>query len=260
MGMDGRRRAGVGGQNCDGALFTARPLSGHAHPVRRQQAPPQATVDKSEPRHSSQLHFGSNHDLRRHVGDHHGQTTTWGRYTPILTVALRRRASSPNTKAAGQTPQTPLRTATNRAYRRPRCGLWVSKWIRSVVRTLNATVLPRRRRGKQRYPLPAAETDLYPTHTQRPTPPGGLPRHRSAPTTDRTPTRGTCPNEPLLPQRLPHSHHRPSGGHQGAETPPLIVGARGVYPPLPRWSTAITQGVYPVDAPPATRSAARPYQ
>src|SRR2546423_7462062 len=39
MGMDGRRRAGVGGQNCDGALFTARPLSGHAHPVRRQQAP-----------------------------------------------------------------------------------------------------------------------------------------------------------------------------------------------------------------------------
>ena len=38
------------------------------------------------------------------------------------TVALRRRASSPSTKAAGQTPQTPLRTTTNRAYRRSRCG------------------------------------------------------------------------------------------------------------------------------------------
>ena len=86
--MDGRRRAGVGGQNCDGALLMARPLSGHAHPVRRQQAPPHAMADRSEPRHISQLHCGSDHDLGRHVGDPHGQTTTWGRYTPILTVAL----------------------------------------------------------------------------------------------------------------------------------------------------------------------------
>jgi hypothetical protein len=45
-------------------------------------------VDRSEPRHISQLHCGSDHDLRRHVGDHHGQTTTWGLYTPILTDAL----------------------------------------------------------------------------------------------------------------------------------------------------------------------------
>ena len=40
---------GVGGQNCDGALLTARPLSGHAHPVRRQQAPPQAAVTSHTP-------------------------------------------------------------------------------------------------------------------------------------------------------------------------------------------------------------------
>jgi hypothetical protein len=43
-GTDGRRRAGVGGQNCNGVPLTARPLTGHAHPVRRQQAPPQATA------------------------------------------------------------------------------------------------------------------------------------------------------------------------------------------------------------------------
>jgi len=47
-GTDGHRRAGVGGQNCDGALLTARPLSGHAHPDRQQQAPPQATADRSD--------------------------------------------------------------------------------------------------------------------------------------------------------------------------------------------------------------------
>src|SRR5947209_6839054 len=57
-------------------------------PTRSGGSKPQATVDRSEPRHSSQLHCGSDHDLGRHVGDHHGQTTTWGRYTPILTVAL----------------------------------------------------------------------------------------------------------------------------------------------------------------------------
>src|SRR6185437_9951435 len=62
-GTDGHRRAGVGGQNCDGALLTARPLSGHAHPVRRQQAPPHATADRSAPRHISQLHRGSDHGL-----------------------------------------------------------------------------------------------------------------------------------------------------------------------------------------------------
>ena len=78
----------MSGQNCDGALLTARPLSGHAHPVRRQQAPPQATADRSEPRHVSQLRCESDHDLERHAGDPHSQTTTWGRHTPILTVAL----------------------------------------------------------------------------------------------------------------------------------------------------------------------------
>jgi hypothetical protein len=93
--MDGRRRTGAGGQNCDGALLMARPLSGHAHPVRRQQAPPQARADRSDLRHISQLHYGSDHDLRRHVRDHHGQNTTWGLYTPILTVALNDRPSRP---------------------------------------------------------------------------------------------------------------------------------------------------------------------
>src|SRR4051794_41780561 len=34
------RRTGRGGQDCDGALFAARPLSGHASSVRRQHAPP----------------------------------------------------------------------------------------------------------------------------------------------------------------------------------------------------------------------------
>jgi hypothetical protein len=51
----------MGGQNYDGALLTARPLSGHPHPVRRQQAPSQATADRSAPRHSSQLQ--PDHDL-----------------------------------------------------------------------------------------------------------------------------------------------------------------------------------------------------
>jgi transposase, IS6 family len=86
--MDGRRRAGVGGQNCDGALLTARPLSGHAHPVRRQQAPPQARADRSVPRHSRQLRCGSDHGPGWHAGDPHIQTRTWGWHTPILTVAL----------------------------------------------------------------------------------------------------------------------------------------------------------------------------
>ena len=86
-GTDGHRRAGVGGQNCDGALLTARPLSGHAHPVRRQQAPPHATADRSVPRHVSQLHRGSDRGLGWHAGDLHSQTRPWGRYTLILTVA-----------------------------------------------------------------------------------------------------------------------------------------------------------------------------
>jgi hypothetical protein len=34
------------------------------------------------------LHCGSDHDLERHAGDPHSQTTTWSRHTPILTVAL----------------------------------------------------------------------------------------------------------------------------------------------------------------------------
>jgi hypothetical protein len=38
---------------------------------------------------------------------------------PVGTVALRRKASSPRIKVARQTPQTPLRTVTNRAYGRP---------------------------------------------------------------------------------------------------------------------------------------------
>jgi hypothetical protein len=129
--MDGRRRAGVGGQNCDGALLMARPLSGHAHPVRRQRAPPQAMVDRSEPRHISQLHCGSDHDLGRHAGDPHGQTTTWGRYTPILTVALRRRASSPCLKVGTQAPQAPWRTVKNRAFECLLRGFWAGEWITS---------------------------------------------------------------------------------------------------------------------------------
>jgi hypothetical protein len=64
--------AGVGGQNCDGALLTARPLSGHAHPVRQQQAPPQATADRS--------------DLRQLASCVAGQTTTWDGTPAILTV------------------------------------------------------------------------------------------------------------------------------------------------------------------------------
>jgi hypothetical protein len=37
---DGCRRAGRDGQDCDGALVAARPLSGHVPLVQRQQAPP----------------------------------------------------------------------------------------------------------------------------------------------------------------------------------------------------------------------------
>jgi hypothetical protein len=139
-GMDGRRRAGVSGQNCDGALLTARPLSGHAHPVRRQQAPPQATADRSEPRHISQLHCGSDHDLKRHAGDPHSQTTTKGRHTPILTVALRRRVSPPWFKAARRAPRTPRITMTNRALKDLLSGFCVGRWISPVGRSLNATV------------------------------------------------------------------------------------------------------------------------
>ncbi len=140
--MDGRRRAGVGGQNCDGALLTARPLSGHAHPVRRQQAPPQAMVDRSEPRHVSQLHCGSDHDLGQHAGDHHGQTTAWGRYTPILTVALRRRAPRPRRAAKRETrPLRHLREPTQSGHLKacqPAAGRATGgDW---VGRSLNATV------------------------------------------------------------------------------------------------------------------------
>jgi hypothetical protein len=58
-------------------------LAERGHPVRRQQAPAQATVDSSERRHVSQLRCGSDHDLERCAGDPHGQTTTWSRYTSI---------------------------------------------------------------------------------------------------------------------------------------------------------------------------------
>jgi hypothetical protein len=49
------------------------------HPKRRS---------RSAPRHVSHLGCGSDHDLRWHVSDHHGQTPTWSQHTPILTVAL----------------------------------------------------------------------------------------------------------------------------------------------------------------------------
>src|SRR5918998_5494312 len=75
-GMDGHRPTGAGGQNCDGALLMARPLSGHTHPVRRQQAPPQAAADRSAPRHVSQLRCGSDHGPGWHAGDPHSQTET----------------------------------------------------------------------------------------------------------------------------------------------------------------------------------------
>ena len=46
--------------------FAARPLLGHATPVRRQQAPPQAEVDRSDPRHPGQSYRGSDPGPRRH--------------------------------------------------------------------------------------------------------------------------------------------------------------------------------------------------
>ena len=128
--MDGHHRTGVGGQNCDGALLTARPLSGHAHPVRRQRAPPQAMVDRSEPRHVSQLHCGSDHDLGRYAGDPHGQTTTWSRYTPILTVALSDRPTRAGPTCPPRSHATDLECLVCHSF--PRClgrmicclGLW----------------------------------------------------------------------------------------------------------------------------------------
>src|SRR5436305_3110406 len=74
-GTDGHRRAGVGGQNCDGALLTARPLSGHAHPDRQQQAPPQATADRS--------------DLRQLASCVAGQTMVWDGTPAIFTLKTR---------------------------------------------------------------------------------------------------------------------------------------------------------------------------
>lgn len=70
-GTDGRRRAGVGGQNCDVVLLTARLLTGHAPPVRRQQAPPQVTAtDQCQGPAASCVA---------------GQTTAWGGTSAILT-------------------------------------------------------------------------------------------------------------------------------------------------------------------------------
>jgi hypothetical protein len=46
--------------------LAARPLSGHATPVRRQQAPPQAGVDRSTPRHPGQSYRGSDPGSRWH--------------------------------------------------------------------------------------------------------------------------------------------------------------------------------------------------
>ena len=43
-----------GGQNCDGALVAARPLSGHALPVRRQLVLPEPTVDRSDAKASTE--------------------------------------------------------------------------------------------------------------------------------------------------------------------------------------------------------------
>jgi IS6 family transposase len=46
--------------------LAARPLSGHATPVRRQQAPPQAEVDRSTPRHPGQSYRESDPGPGRH--------------------------------------------------------------------------------------------------------------------------------------------------------------------------------------------------
>ena len=46
--------------------LAARPLSRHATPVRRQQTPPQAEVDRSTPRHPGQSYRGSDPGPGRH--------------------------------------------------------------------------------------------------------------------------------------------------------------------------------------------------
>jgi hypothetical protein len=54
-----------------------------------------------------------------------------------------------------------------------------------------------------------------------------------------------CPSEQLVPQRLPHPTTAVPGGARRKETPPLGSRRARVYPPLPRWSGAATQGLYP---------------
>src|SRR3712207_6600469 len=57
--MDGHRRVGRAVRTGKVPWLAARPLLGHAPPVRRQQAPPQAGVDSSAPRHHGQSYRGS---------------------------------------------------------------------------------------------------------------------------------------------------------------------------------------------------------
>src|SRR5215211_5603135 len=50
----GHRRAGAGGQDCDGALFAARPLSGHTRRSGGSTYRPGPVVDRSSTRHHGQ--------------------------------------------------------------------------------------------------------------------------------------------------------------------------------------------------------------
>jgi hypothetical protein len=64
-----------------------------------------------------------------------------------------------------------------------------------------------------------------------------------------------CPSGELVPQSLPHPSPPPSG----AITAPLGTRLARGLPPLPRWSEAITPGVYRVEIPrypPVTRHGA----
>src|ERR687884_924393 len=65
-GTDGHRRAGRAVRTVMVPWLAARPLSGHATPLRRQQASPQAEVDRSTPRHPGQSYRGSDPGPGRH--------------------------------------------------------------------------------------------------------------------------------------------------------------------------------------------------
>jgi hypothetical protein len=108
---------------------------------------------------------------------------------------------------------------------------------------------PRRCRGRQGYPFPTAEKDLFPGWGR------GLPRRVVCLAAGQHRQQTGCRREARAPKgaarasALASLSPPPPGGHHGAGNPAVGQPAHEGLPPLPRWSAAITPGSTRVETP-----------